>query len=162
MTCSCVGAPALVGAAGVVRACRAIDADADVEAVLREEGAPLVVEPHAIGLEVVDAGPAVRQVSRLQLDRRAIEVDAEQRRLAAVPDEVHGGPGAGLDERADVDLEQLVGHAKALTGGEELRLGEVVAVAAVEVAHRARRLGHDDEWRGGGGHLGLRGNASAL
>jgi hypothetical protein len=62
------GTPGLVSAAGVVKARRSVNADADVEAVLREEGAPLVVEQHAVGLEVVDARPARRQVALLKLD----------------------------------------------------------------------------------------------
>src|SRR5690606_4997234 len=83
------GLAALVHAVTVVDGARAVDAHADEEIVFLEECAPLVVEAGAVGLEGVfdDAAGAVLF---LEGDRAAVELDAHERGLAALPAEDDG------------------------------------------------------------------------
>ena len=62
---------AAVDAIGVVELARTVDAQADQEVVLLEEGAPLVVEQDAVGLERVLHHLARTAVLLDELDRRA-------------------------------------------------------------------------------------------
>ena len=137
--------PPAVGPAAIVEPGRPVDAQADREAVLGEEGAPVVVEPGPVGLQVVDAPPSRGQVAPLQLHHSPVEGEPGEGGLAPVPGEADQGPRARLDEGADVGLEHLVAHPVALTGREEAGLAQVVAVVAGEVAEGSDRLGHDHE-----------------
>ncbi len=88
---------AFVDAVGVVHLARAVDAQADEDLVLLEERAPLVVEPRAVGLDRVGdllSGPLILPHV---LDRALEEVEAHQRRLAALPADDDLGSGLRLD-----------------------------------------------------------------
>ena len=106
--------------------------------------APLVVERRAVGLDRVGDLLARALVPLDVLDRALEEVEAHQRRLAALPADDHLGAGLRLEQLPDVGLEQLVGHPEPAAGVEHL-LREEEAVLAVEVADRARRLGQQVE-----------------
>ena len=135
---------ALVDAIGVVQLARAVDAQADEELVRLEEGAPLVVEQRAVGLDRVRR-PAVRALVAFDvLDRALEEVEAHQRRLAALPGDDDLRPRLRLEQLADVGLEQLVRHPEPAARVEHL-LREEEAVLAVEVADGAGRLGEHME-----------------
>ncbi len=140
--------PAAVDPVGVVHLAGAVDAQADEERVLLEEGAPLVVEQESVRLEgVLHALPG----TPVLLDERhrvAEELDAHQRRLAALPGHGDLGRAVGLEQLAEVLLERGRGHAALLAGVESL-LGQEEAVGAVDVAGGPARLGQQVEARGG-------------
>jgi len=73
-------------------------------------------------------------VPLLQRDHAPEEVEAGEGRLPAVPGEVDERARAGVDEGADVGLQDRVRHAVRLPGREEAGLAEVVAVIRSEVA----------------------------
>ena len=141
-------APRPVAAVGVMQIRRAVNADPDGEVVLGKKAAPPLVKQRAVRLQVVDAAPAFGQVAVLESHHLPEELDTGERRLPAVPAEVHHRTRAGRDERGDVCLEHLASHPERLPGREECRLLEVVAVAAFEVADRSHWLGHDHERAG--------------
>ena len=128
-----------------MQARRAVDADPDAEAVLGEEGAPGVVEQAAVRLQVVLTGPALREIPLLERQCLGVEGGPHECRLPTVPDEAHDRTGARSNERPHVGLENPVVHPVALARREQARLPEVVAVTAVEIAHRPDGLGHDDD-----------------
>ncbi len=140
---------ALVHAVRVVQLARAVDRDPDQDLVLAEERRPLLVEQGRVRLDRVQCALAGLEVLRRQLDRPAEEVEAHQRGLAPLPGDHHlGNARVGLDQLADVRLEQVVGHAEARPGVEHL-LREEEAVRAVEVADGAGGLGKQVERRRG-------------
>ena len=151
---------ALVDAICVVQRLRPVDRDADEHAVVLEERRPLLVDQRAVRLDRVARPLARAQVLVRELDRAAEELDAHQRRLAALPGDRHLRHGCMcLDQLSDVRLEQLIRHPEARAGVEHL-LREEEAVRAVEVADRPRRLCEQVErarrgrgWRAAGGEL---------
>ena len=149
------GRAALVHALGIVDLRRAIHGEADQEAVLREEGRPGLVEERAVGLDgVLDdlAGPAV---ALHELQQAAEEVEAHERRLAALPGDGHVLRAVRLEQLADVLVQDPVLHAEGTARVEGL-LGEEEAVRAVEVADGAARLDEHVEGRRGAGRQGVR------
>ena len=101
---------ASVAPIGVVQFARAVDAQADQEVVFLEEGAPVVVEQQAVGLESVLhrlAGPAVFLD---QFDGALEELELHQRRLAALPGDGHLGRAMRFQQLADVGLERGLRH----------------------------------------------------
>src|SRR5690606_16717473 len=119
---------------------------------------------------VDDAHPRLA-ILLLVSDRLPEEVEAHQRRLAALPGEGHLGHALRLDILPGVLFQQRAGHAKVAVRIEAL-FGEEVAVFAVQVADRPARLDHDVEggragmdrhgsrpcpvlWRGGLYHAGV-------
>jgi len=104
---------------------------------------PLVVRaPHSVGLQgILDLfSPPERP---LQLDDFTKDVEAEQRRLAPVPDEPDDRRRLGLDVLADVGRQDIVRHAEVLALVEQRVLLQVEAVVALDVAHRPDGLGQD-------------------
>ncbi len=151
---------ALVEAVGVMERLGSVETDAHQETVLLEEATPFVVQRGAVGLDrVLDRLPRT-PVLLDELDRAAEEVQPHEGRLAALPGEVHFRCLMGLEQLADVVLEQVVRHAEAAAGVEHL-LGEEEAVLAVEVADRAGRFhenvkgGRRAGGAGGGNRCGL-------
>jgi hypothetical protein len=142
------GLAPLRAAEGVVDVARPVERESHQEAVLGKEGAPPLVDQRAVGLERILDALAVG-IAPLELQGAAVEVNAEQQRLAPVPAELHDGDIVGLDVLADVAFEQLVAHHR-LTAAVLRRLVQIVAVAAVEVAARAGGLEHRHEGDGGG------------
>ena len=140
------GLAGLVAAVGVVQLARAVDAEADEEAVLGEEPRPVAVDLGAVGLDGVPHRHAGRRVALAQLHGAAEELEPHQRGLAALPGDLDLGRAVRLDELADVELERLVAHARLRVRVQELLLEEE-AVGAVEVARRAGRLGQQVERR---------------
>jgi len=60
-----------------------------------------------------------------QLHGAAEELKAHQGRLATLPRDPHGrNAGVGLDQLADVTLQQLIGHPEAAPGIQHLPLRE--------------------------------------
>ena len=98
-----MGDPALA-AEPVVQVLGAVDAQADVEGVLLEELAPGLVQQHAVGLEFVPDALRAAYFS-LELDHLPIEIEAQQRRLAAVPVEEDLVDLLAGDVLADEELE---------------------------------------------------------
>ena len=141
-----VGLAALVDAVRVVQRGRSVDADPDEELVLGEQLAPLVGEQRAVGLDGVLHGLVGPAVLLDEGQGAAEEVDAHQRRLAALPRDRDLRAGLRLEQLADVGVEHLVGHAEPVARIQRL-LRQEEAVLAVEVADRARRLGQHVEDR---------------
>ena len=137
------GRAALVAAEAVVDVLRAIQRDAQQEVIFFEKARPLARDECAVGLQAVVDLFAIC-VDLLELHRPAVEVEAHHQRLAAVPDELHLRDVVGGDVVADDALEHRVAH-PGLAAAVDLRLVEVVAVGAVEVAQGARGLQHDVE-----------------
>ena len=119
--------------------------------MLVEEAAPFIVQLRAISLQRVGdlhSGPGILL---LQLDRLAEEVHSHQRRLAALPGEVHltRRLGVVLDVLAGEPFEHLRGHPETLRFREQFLFAEVEAVGAIEVAYRPDGLDHDVERQSG-------------
>ena len=116
--------------------------------MLPEEGGQIVVDQRPVGLDGVDDPLPGSRVLPLQLDGAPEEVQTHHGGLAALPGHGHlGRPVMGLDQLADVGLQQRLGHPEAAARIQPL-LGEVEAVRAVEVADGAGRLGQEMEgWR---------------
>ena len=83
--------PALVVPVGVVQVARPVDAEPDEVVVLGEEGAPLVVEEHAVGLERALDRHAGGHATGFGRARPPEEVEPHERRLSALPGERHLG-----------------------------------------------------------------------
>ncbi|MNP27596.1 hypothetical protein D3C76_1205160 [compost metagenome] len=127
----------------------AVEAEPHQETLAGEEGAPVVIEQGAIGLQgIADdlAGGEAALVVQGPLEK----VQAEQGRLAALPGELDFGAGLRRDVALHVVAQHLVVHAEALAGRELLLLLQVEAVAAIEVADRPDRLGHEVQALGRG------------
>ena len=137
---------ALVHALGVVDVLGPVHGEPEQEVVLGEEGRPLLVELGAVGLQRVLDDLAGLAVLLHQPHRLAVEVEAHERGLTALPGDGHALGAVALDELADVLLLRLIGHAE-LAARVERFLGEEEAVGAVEVADRAGRLGQHVERR---------------
>ena len=134
-----------VDAVGVVELARAVDGDPHQEVVLPEELRPVVVEQRGVGLQGVAHHLARPGVPTLELDDPAVEVQTHHGRLAPLEGEDRLGlVPVRVEQLDDVLLEDVVGHPEA-RARVELLLRQVEAVGAVEVAHRAGRLGHDVE-----------------
>ena len=127
---------------------RTVDGDPHQETVLGEEGAPLVGQQRAVGLDRVH-DPLARPPDRLgQFDRAPEEVQAHHRRLTALPgDDDLGRRGVRPDQLAQVHLKQVIGHPEAAPRVQHL-LGQEEAVGAVQVADRSGRLGEQVEASG--------------
>ena len=124
-----------VAPVGVVTRARAVDAEADEEAVLLEEGAPGVVDEEAVGLTGLLNPLAGLLVLFDERDGLLEELELHQGRLAALPGDRHLGRAVRLDELADVALERRLRHPVPVVGIERL-LGQEEAVGAVDVARR--------------------------
>ena len=136
---------ALVDAKAIVQLARPVDAQTDQEMMLLEERRPAFVEQHAVGLQVVFDALSGLCVFLLQRDDAAEKIQAPQRRLAALPGKHHFGARHAFDILPDEKLKRLVAHlARARTVGQRF-LAQIEAVFAIEIAGRARRLGHDME-----------------
>ena len=133
---------------GVVQFARAVEARPDEVVVLGEEGAPLVVEEHAVGLERALHSHAVGHATCLGSARPPEEVDPHQGRLAALPGEGDLRDPLRLGGLRDEGLDHVVAHAEVAPRIQVLLL-EVEAVVTAQVAARADRFGHDVE-RGDG------------
>jgi pimeloyl-ACP methyl ester carboxylesterase/class 3 adenylate cyclase len=142
---------ALVHAVGVMHLAGAVDAEADKEGVLLEEGTPLVVQAGAVGLDGVANHLAGTAVALDVVHGALEEVEAHEGGLAALPGDDDVGSGVGLQEQLEVCLQEVVGHAEAAAGVEHL-LGEEEAVLAVQVADGPGGL--DEDVVGGGSVLG--------
>src|SRR5262249_14380331 len=97
----------------------------------------------AVGLNTIDDLLTLGKMFLLQFDSFAKKVDAEQRRLAAVPGEAHDFLGRGLNMLNNITLQCLVVQTKIGSLGIEFFLFEVIAVMTVEVADRTDCLHHD-------------------
>ena len=140
--------PCPVAAVTVVDRTRPIDADADQELLPGEEGAPGVVEQHAVGLEGIFDPHARWAMLFLQGYRPLEEVDAEHGWLAALPgkdDLVLAGLHLCRDKVAHIALQHRIGHAEALLVRIEFILLQIVAIVAGDVAARPNGLGHHQE-----------------
>jgi len=136
---------ALGHAVVVVNVARAVDREADQETVLLEKLGPVLVEQRAVRLQVVlDPLPGLR-IPFLQGHDLAKELEAEQRGLPPLPREHHLVPGHALDIVPDEALEHFVAHVPTARPAGQRLLAQIEAVSAVEIAGRARRLGHDVE-----------------
>ena len=98
----------------VVELLGAVDGDADEPVVAPEEGAPLVGEEGAVGLEAVVDEVALG-VLTLEGDDALVEAERAHEGFAAVPGEEHLGLGLRFDVLANVGLERGVAH-DVLTG----------------------------------------------
>src|SRR5262249_43253314 len=111
-----------------------IEAETDIKIFLGEKLAPLIIDGRAVGLYTIDDLLTLENMFLLQFDSFAKKVDAEQRRLAAVPGEAHDFLGRGLNMLNNITLQCLVVQTKIGSLGIEFFLFEVIAVMTVEVA----------------------------
>ena len=97
---------------GVVQLAWAVDAEAHEVVVLGEERRPLVVEQHAVGLDVRSTVMPGGHAAVLDRACPPEEVEPHERRLAALPGEGHVRHPLRRDGLRDVGLHHLVGHAE--------------------------------------------------
>jgi hypothetical protein len=72
---------------------RSVQAETDGKPLVRQEIGPRGVEQQAVRLQAVCDPPAPRTVLPLEANNFPKELDAEERRLSAVPFEVGDGTG---------------------------------------------------------------------
>ena len=133
----------LVDAKSIVQLARPVDAQTDQKPMLLEEHGPLFVEQHAIGLQIIFDALSGFCVSLLQRDDAAEEIQTPQRRLAALPGKHHFGACHTVDILPDEKLKRLVAHLACTWAVGQHLLAQIETVFAIEIAGRARRLGHD-------------------
>ena len=133
-----------VAAIFVVELRRPVDGEADEEAVVAEEAAPVVVEERAVRLNRIGDAPPPG-VFRLELQGFAVEADGAHQGFAAVPGEEDLRRRLGFEILADEKLQQLVGEDAVRVVGVEPVLFQIIAILAGEVAERARRFRHHVE-----------------
>ncbi len=125
--------PAFVPAVSVVNLPGAVEADPHEKVVRPQEGAPLVREQGAVGLQgVLEAHPRPA-VGLLERDGAPEKIDSHEGRLAALPGHRQRVAAVGRNQLGDVAFQHLVAHAKATAGVEAFFL-EIKAVGAVQVA----------------------------
>lgn len=125
---------AIVGdAIAIVKFFGAVDAQANQESVLFQEGPPLVVQERAIRLEIaIDmlVGPLV---FLFQFNYLAEKVQPQQGWLTTLPGENHLTAVLPFDVLADVCFQDFVGDAEEVAGAEELFFVEIVTVCTVRL-----------------------------
>ena len=136
--------PAQVVPVGVVQVARAVEAEPDEVVVLGEEGAPLVVEEHAVGLDGALDRHAGGHAAAFGRACPAEEVEPHQRGLSALPGQRHLRDLLRASGLGDERLHHLVAHAE-VAARVQLLLLEEEAVVAAQVAARPGGLGHDVE-----------------
>ena len=116
--------------------------------IFRKKGDHFVRKRVAVGLQHVvdlDAAPAV---SIFKLDQPAIEVQPDQRRLAALKDEIRLSFGVGQRAPHD-DFQRFKAHRRPHGAGAVFHLVGVKAIAAAHIARARNRLDHDGDRRHG-------------
>src|SRR4029077_3180173 len=88
----------------IVELPRSVEAQTDIEILLRKELAPFLIDSRAIGLNTVDDLLAFRKVLFLKLYCLAEKIDAKQCRLAAMPGEADDFLWRRLDMLDDIAL----------------------------------------------------------
>lgn len=122
---------------------RPVYGDADKETAFPEEIRPLPIEQDTVGLDSVVHRFAC-SIFLLEFNSFPIEIDSHYKRFAAVPIEHDLIIFVGLDIGLDGLLEHFQTHA-GFSPSIDLRLVEIIAVSAVEVAQRTGRLEHHVE-----------------
>ena len=146
------GRAAFIHAIEVMELGRAVNRNPDQEMVLRQKLAPAIVQQDAVGLKSVFNLLAVG-ILVLDGDDLAKEVHAQQGGFAALPGKGNCRRILRGNELRDVRLQNRVGHGPILLLAVKVFLFEIKAVAAVQVANRAHRLGHDVKGREGFGRV---------
>ncbi len=108
-----------------------------------QEARPVLVQQHAVGLQVVRDALDGLLVLLLQRYDLAEELEATQRRLATLPGEHDLVGGNAPDVVADETLEHLLVHLSGTGSAGKRLLAQIEAVGAVEIAGRAGGLDHD-------------------
>ena len=135
--------PATVTAVTVMYILRAVYRYADEKIVIPQEMAPVGGKQNAVGLYGIVHSLAARVFS-LVFERLAVEVQAHEQRFSAMPVECHFIDLVGGDILSDEMLQHAVVHAW-FPAAVYLRLVEIVAVLAFQVAHGSGWLEHDVE-----------------
>jgi hypothetical protein len=111
---------------------RATNAQPDEPIVLFEKAAPIIVEQRTIGLEIIlDALPGT-PVLLLEGYDFFEKGQAQQRRFPTLPREHDFASVLSLNVLPNVCFQHFVGHPR--TRIEQLLLGKVIAVSAVQIA----------------------------
>ena len=87
---------------------RAVATQANQETMLLEKNGPFGVKQCAVGLQIIFDALMRLFVARLQSDHCAKEVEAEQRRFAALPGKDHLVGSLCFDELLDMPFQHLV------------------------------------------------------
>ena len=115
--------------------------------VVAQEGAPLLIEQCAVGLQaVVHHMPT--SILLLQAQGLPVERQRAQQRLSAMPGEEHFALRLRVDILLGEPLEQLVGHHVAGHVGIVFRFLEIITIAARHVAPCTGRFEHHIEGTG--------------
>ena len=130
----------------------AINADADEPVVLPKEGAPLIGQQGAVGLQAV-VDETSTSVLALEGKYALVKTQRTHQRLATMPREQDLRLRLGFDILSDEGLQGLFAHAKTFLsfGGVDIAFLQIVAIVTSEVAEAADGLGHDVERGGKGG-----------
>ena len=88
----------------------AVQAHADIEMLLGEKTAPLIIQREPVGLEIIPALPAFGEHLFLKAHRLPVKIQPGQHGLAAVPDKGNDGSRGGCDRRADQGFQRLRAH----------------------------------------------------
>ncbi|OPX95576.1 MAG: hypothetical protein A4E60_03575 [Syntrophorhabdus sp. PtaB.Bin047] len=127
--------PLMVTTIAVMDLFRTVETDPHHEVVLLQEVAPLVGEERSIGLKCVGDGLCPDERS-LKLDDAFKEIDAQEGRLPALPDELDDRGGLRSDVVRDEAGQDLIGHPVFFARPEQRLFFQVETVLAVEVAQR--------------------------
>lgn len=130
---------ALSAAVGVMDLARAIDATSNQKLVFLEEGAPVVIEQDAVGLEGVLHNLAPPAVLLDEFDGPPEEFELRQRGLAILPSHGYIRSAVRLQQLPDVGIEGGLGHPLLVVRVQRL-LRQEEAIFAINIASGADRL----------------------
>jgi len=119
-----------------------IKTDTYHKVVFLQEPAPFVVEECPVGLQRICYCLALLEWL-LQIDNSLEEINPEERRLAALPDKLHGRSGLGGNVVGDEGPKHIIGHPVLLICAEESLFFKIKAVLTVKVAGRPDGLSYD-------------------
>jgi hypothetical protein len=116
-----------------------VDAQANQKVVFLKEGAPLIIEKDAVGLESVFHDLLGAAILFDEFDRAPEELELHQRRLTPLPGHCYRGRAVRLQQLADVGLERRIGHPILFVRIQRF-LGEEETISAINVASGPARL----------------------
>jgi len=127
----------------IVQFCRAVEAEPNLEILVRQKPAELFVQKNAVGLDAVSHAPACRFELSLQVNNLPEEAYTQSCGLSAMPGKINSRPGRGCEVLRDILLQKVLSHLGRAGTWIEIALVAVIAVPAIEVAQSARRFDKD-------------------
>ncbi|MNQ70756.1 hypothetical protein D3C85_854010 [compost metagenome] len=136
------GPAALVRPIEVMDLAWSVKAEADHESLTGKKVAPLIIKQGAVGLQGIAYDLASGELA-LVVDRTLEKVEAQQRRFATLPGELHFRTALRCDIALHISTQHIIGHPEAFARRKQLFFFQIEAIAAIEITNRPDRLGHE-------------------